>query len=50
MGDINQIIEQKRELMQVMADQHGHNFIHPEVVKISQELDLLINQAMKLKS
>jgi hypothetical protein len=49
MGGLNQIIEQKRELMQVMADRHGHNFVHPEVVKVSQELDELINQAMQVK-
>lgn len=49
MQSLNQCIEQKRVLMQVMVDLHGQNFVHPEVVKVSQELDLLINQAMQKK-
>ncbi|WCK55097.1 aspartyl-phosphate phosphatase Spo0E family protein [Aneurinibacillus sp. Ricciae_BoGa-3] len=43
-----QIIELKR-LMTNVAQKYNFNFLHPEVIEISQKLDVLIVQALKEK-
>ncbi|MGO4697699.1 aspartyl-phosphate phosphatase Spo0E family protein [Paenibacillus sp. 2TAB26] len=44
---LDKIIEQKRLMMQLAANQNNNNLVHPDVVKASQELDELINLAMQ---
>ena len=43
-------IESMRFAMMTTAEKHCHDLLHPEVIRISCELDLLIVQAMKSRS
>jgi len=43
-------IECMRFTMMTTAEKHCHDLLHPEVIQISRELDLLIVQAMKSRS
>lgn len=40
-------IEQKRSTLVEVAKQKGFNLLHPDVLRVSQELDRLIEKQMK---
>lgn len=40
-------IQTLREEMGTIAQKYHFNFLNPEVIRISQQLDILINKAMK---
>ncbi|WP_442955985.1 aspartyl-phosphate phosphatase Spo0E family protein [Paenibacillus sp. MMO-58] len=46
---IKEAIHTSRKCMESLAEQHDFNLIHPDVVKASQALDILIVQQMKYK-
>lgn len=46
-GSLHLKIERTRRKLLRTAEQHGHSFLHPAVLKVSRKLDALIIQAMK---
>ena len=40
-------IESLRTIMMVTAEQHSNDLLHPDVIRVSRELDVLINEAMQ---
>ena len=43
-------IESLRFIMISTAEKHSNDLLHPEVIRVSRELDQLINQAMKTRA
>ncbi|MFB9329048.1 aspartyl-phosphate phosphatase Spo0E family protein [Paenibacillus aurantiacus] len=48
MADMNPMINRLRTKMMAVAEKHGMNLLHPEVIYWSQQLDLLIVQSMRM--
>lgn len=48
MAEMNQKINRLRSKMIGVAEKHGMNLLHPEVIYWSQQLDLLIVQSMRM--
>ncbi|WP_158299542.1 aspartyl-phosphate phosphatase Spo0E family protein [Paenibacillus antri] len=47
MNSLQRKIETMRFIMITTAEKHSNDLLHPEVIRVSRELDQLIVQAMK---
>ncbi|WP_309118918.1 aspartyl-phosphate phosphatase Spo0E family protein [Paenibacillus sp.] len=50
MNSLQRKIETMRFIMITTAEKHSNDLLHPEVIRVSRELDQLIVQAMKSRS
>ncbi|MFC4101886.1 aspartyl-phosphate phosphatase Spo0E family protein [Paenibacillus xanthanilyticus] len=48
MAEMNPMINRLRSKMIAVAEKHGMNLLHPEVIYWSQQLDVLIVESMQM--